>query len=190
MKKNNFFISLKEGFNNIALVISEGKYKILLKPLLLGLVLCVGFYYAYNYTSEKAYYNEAMIDSLKTQEEQVGGYDLLKSKVLKMQGSFPDIRFKSEMLIAELSDIFNSKQIQFSFEGNPKEDSANGMLVSSINVKASLPFTEAGEIIAAIENNKSFLKVNSVSITKDAANLGKVSLNMTVSTVFMSDTVK
>lgn len=183
----NFFISFKNGFTDLNTVLSEGKAKILLRPIVI-ILLAVGAAWYFN-GKIILEHNAAQknINALKNQKNKITGYPALKEELISLEKDFPDVKYKTEWLYGLVIDVFTSQKLSYDFTGSQKEASNDLFIVTTLGVRFTTSYAKLGELVAAIENSGKFVRISDVKFTKNEAAPGIISVEMNLSTAFLQE---
>ncbi|MGB2579073.1 hypothetical protein AAIR98_000992 [Elusimicrobium simillimum] len=176
--------SLKTGFQNVNMVIAEGNFKILLKPIIVMAAICGGLYYYNGGNDAIINKTNAEIRSERTQREKMVGYEKNKERVTEVEKYFPEIVGKNEWLVTEVIETFSKNNMPYSFTGSQIEEQNDTFIATSIGVSFSGSYADAGKIIAALETRNKYFKIYDISVQKDEQQIGTNKYTIKVGTVF------
>ena len=190
-KLPHLITSIKQGFADIKLVLSEGNYKLFLYPGVAVLALCL----AYHYVSGKLQaHNESIkgkIEAVHAQQNNKQEYLSNKKKLRRLEPRFPDMESKKDSwLVDRLVSIFEQYP-EITTNGKSSvaeaEDASNsGYVIVSVPVDLTSSYGDFGRLMADIESREEYLKVSEFSLIKSSS-LGENTIKMRVNTVFPTE---
>ncbi|MBO4675744.1 MAG: hypothetical protein J5601_06665, partial [Elusimicrobiaceae bacterium] len=169
-----------------------GKFVLFLKQLV-AVVLCIFLVrYAVGKFQDQIKKNEEQVRTIAMQKKSEKEYLVNKQKLIALEPLFPDVSEKNQWLTGRLLDSFKKAEIGMQLEGNQTENASNASyVVASQSVGAVMNYETLGKFLEQTENLDDFLRVSSVSVTKDtnSQNIGKNKVSLRFNTIFLKQKI-
>ena len=187
MKK--FLNSFIEGLQDIKLVIGDGKYKILIRPLIAAVILCFIIYTYTNVGKRAVNKQKSEIATLRAQKEKMSGYQANKKRIAELEKFFPGFADKNEWLVTQMIENFKNNNIRYTFTGNQTEEPTptGNMTVTSMGVNFKTHYAGGVKLMMDLENARTFTKVQELIFAKDDREMGSNLFSMKISSAFVKE---
>lgn len=187
---NKFVESVKQGFNDIKLVMEEGNYNLFLKQFVAIIVVFLLYRYAGGALQAKSANIQGQIDAIEAQFTNEKEYMASKQKLLELEPRFPDVSAKNDWLLRQIVAVFRDSNVTPTLGSAQAEDTSNsGYTVAGIPVTMVTSFGDFGRLLANIENKEEYLRVSEFTLNKQAENLGQNDITIRINTIFPQEKI-
>lgn len=185
-KQSKFVMDTKQGLNDIKAVMSEGKARLFL----VQFAVVLGVFFAVRFANGKLIAQKEnfldQISAINIQQTNETDYLANKEQLLQLEPLFPDAAQKNDWLLRRLINFFEKHDLKANIDGNVATSDESNYTVVSQPVTFQLPFTDAGKLIADMENEDDYIRISEFSITKitDPEQIGQNTVALKLNTVF------
>ena len=186
---NKFVESVKQGFNDIKLVMEEGNYNC-------SSAVC-GHYCGVSavpvcrrgFAGKIGKYSGAD-SAIEAQFTMQNEYMASKQKLLELEPRFPDVSAKNDWLLRQIVAVFRDSNVTPTLGSAQAEDTSNsGYTVAGIPVTMVLRYGDFGRLLANIENKKQYLRVFRSYADQTGGNQGQNESTIRINTIFPQEKI-
>ncbi len=182
-----FITDIQDGLIDIKNMLLEQNFRPFIRPVLVVLTVAIVVSILNNRSETKILEMKRKVEAQQAEVENEVEYRESKAVYEKLVKELPPTDKKNEWLLAEMVSIFGKIGVESTRTGKHNLEESDIFTLSSVNVEAELNYSQLGKMVEAIENNKYFMRISDLTVTRADGSLGKVQINMKVHTVFAND---
>ena len=185
-KQAKWVMDTKQGLNDIKAVMNEGKARLFL----VQFAVVLGVFFGVRFANGKLVAQKDnfldQISAINIQQTNETDYLANKEQLLQLEPLFPDVAQKNDWLLRRVINFFEKHDLKPNIDGNVATSDESNYTVVSQPVTFQLPFTDAGKLIADMENEDDYIRISEFSITKitDPEQIGQNTVALKLNTVF------
>lgn len=183
-----FITDIQDGLIDIKNMLLEQNFRPFIRPVLVVLTVAIVVSILNNRSETKILEMKRKVEAQQAEVENEVEYRESKGIYEQLVKQLPPADKKNEWLLAEMVSIFSKTGVESTRTGKHNLEESDIFTLSSVNVEAELDYAQLGKMVEAIENNKYFMRISDLTITRADGSLGKVQINMKVHTVFVNET--
>ncbi len=182
-----FITDIQDGLIDIKNMLLEQNFRPFIRPVLVVLMVAIVVSILNNRSETKILEMKRKVEAQQAEVENEVEYRESKGIYEQLVKQLPPTDKKNEWLLAEMVSIFSKIGVESTRTGKHNLEESDIFTLSSVNVEAELDYSQLGKMIEAIENNKYFMRISDLTVTRADGSLGKVQINMKVHTVFVNE---
>jgi len=179
--------AVKEMADSILIIYAEKGMEPFKKPLTTaGAVLLAIYVMIYSPISGRVNRAQLEVQNMKVVSQYAGDYESAKMRQYGLQLRLPrnDKDAKDEWLKRIINDSARKVGIAVDSLGAQRENEIGNYVVVSRDVTATLSYSVFGKWLAEIENSPIFLRITTLSLSRNEATPGSLKVQFTLSTIF------
>lgn len=182
-----FITDIQDGLIDIKNMLLEQNFRPFIRPVLVVLMVAIVVSILNNRSETKILEMKRKVEAQQAEVENEVEYRQSKETYERLIKNLPPTDKKNEWLLAEMVSIFSKIGVESTRTGKHNLEESDIFTLASVNVEAELDYSQLGKMVEAIENNKYFMRISELTVTRADGSLGKVQINMRVHTVFVNE---
>jgi hypothetical protein len=164
--------------------ISDKGLKYFLRPIALGMAAAFAAYnFVYKLSATSLVSTTQDLDAARATEKYAGTYKELQDKIVHFQNRFPKGKAPEVWLTDSIRESLRREEIEATSFSPPQAETHDGFRFVTVNVRGTVSYKQIAAWIVDLEKEGAVLHIKSLNLSKDFANQGKNSVDISVAMV-------